>query len=75
MTKVESTPAYVPPLGASDLMGVAPQTLARWRCEGGGPPFIRVGRKIMYAVEDITAWMNSRRVASTSELAPAQGAK
>lgn len=54
------------------FIGVAVQTLARWRCEGGGPPFIKCGsRKIMYAVEDLTAWMNARRVASTSEAAQA----
>lgn len=50
-------------------IGTAVQTLARWRCEGGGPPFFRVGRKIMYGLKDLTAWMNARRVSSTSEAA------
>ena len=57
---------YLTPKETSRFIGVAVQTLARWRCAGGSPPFIRVGRKIMYAVEDLTAWMNARRVASTS---------
>jgi hypothetical protein len=56
---------------ASQFIGAAVQTLARWRCEGGGPPFIRVGRKIMYAIDDLIAWMNARRVSSTSEAANA----
>jgi predicted site-specific integrase-resolvase len=57
---------YLTPEEAGRFIGAAVQTMARWRCEGGGPPFIRVGRKIMYAAEDLTAWMNARRMASTS---------
>lgn len=62
---------YLTPGEAAGLIGVAAQTLARWRCEGGGPGFMRAGRKIMYATDDITAWMNSRRMTSTSEAAAA----
>jgi predicted site-specific integrase-resolvase len=62
---------YFSPDEAARTIGVASQTLARWRCEGGGPPFIRVGRKIMYGATDITAWMNSRRMSSTSAAAQA----
>lgn len=60
---------YLTPGEAGRFVGVAMQTLARWRCDGSGPQFIRVGRKIMYAVADLTAWMNARRVSSTSEVA------
>jgi predicted site-specific integrase-resolvase len=62
---------YLTPDEAARLIGAASQTLARWRCEGGGPQFIRVGRKIMYGADDISVWMNSRRVSSTSEAAKA----
>ena len=58
---------YLTPDETALFTGAAVQTLARWRCEGYGPQFIRVGRKIMYAVEDLVAWMNAGRVASTSE--------
>jgi hypothetical protein len=53
----------------SAFIGIAVQTLARWRSEGGKDlPFIRVSRgRIMYDVDDLTAWMNARRVRSTSE--------
>lgn len=55
----------------SQFIGVAVQTLAKWRCAGGsGLPFIRVGtRRVMYAIDDLNAWMNERRVFSTSEAA------
>ena len=65
-----TAPVYLSPKAAGDLIGVAPQTLARWRCQGGGgPPFIKVGSKVRYAFNDITEWMNSRRVANTSRFA------
>ena len=43
------------------------KTLQAWRCRGGGPPFIRVGRLVRYRPEDVEAWIESRRVSSTSE--------
>ena len=60
---------YLAPDEASQFIGAAVQTMARWRCEGGGPPFIRVGsRRIRYALDDLIAWMDARRVSSTSEV-------
>jgi hypothetical protein len=53
--------------GAAGYVHLAPQTLARLRCEGGGPVFCRAGRKIVYCVEDLDAWLASRRFRSTSE--------
>jgi len=32
------------------------QTLANWRHEGKGPPFIRVGVRVLYPVEGIHAF-------------------
>lgn len=33
---------------------------------GDGPPMIKVGRSVRYSVADLRAWINSRRVHSTS---------
>ena len=59
---------------ASAFIGVAVQTLAKWRHLGGvGPTFIKVSSgtrgRVMYAVDDLTAWMTARRATSTSEVA------
>ena len=43
------------------------KTLQAWRCRGGGPPFVRVGRLIRYKPDDVQAWVESRRMTSTSE--------
>ena len=47
------------------------KTLQAWRCRGGGPPFIRVGRLIRYSPDDVREWIESRRVRSTSDPRPA----
>jgi excisionase family DNA binding protein len=46
---------------------VAKQTLARWRSEGKGPAFVKLGRKVAYRAEDVAAWLAGRRFHSTAE--------
>lgn len=40
--------------------------LEKLRVFGGGPVFIRLGRTIVYAAEDLDEWMEVRRQRSTS---------
>jgi len=35
---------------------ITPRTLERWRAEGGGPRFLRIGRHIRYSQADILAF-------------------
>ena len=42
-------------------------TLAKWRCSGRGPVFVKVGGRIVYLPSDIAAFINAGRRASTSE--------
>lgn len=37
------------------------QTLARWRCQDKGPPYVKVGRQVAYQPADVFAWIQSRR--------------
>ncbi len=39
---------YYRPVDVSELMGWSLKTLANYRCEGVGPPYIKVGRKCLY---------------------------
>ena len=38
------------------------RTLARWRSEGEGPDFIKIGRRIVYPLADVLAWEEERRL-------------
>jgi len=43
------------------LLHVDERTTLRWRTDGGGPPFVRVGpRRILYRRVDIDGWISSR---------------
>lgn len=44
-----------------DVIG-SREKLAQWRHRGTGPPFYRLGRKIIYRGEDLNAWAEARRV-------------
>ncbi len=45
-------PQYIP---------VASQTLARWACEGEGPRFIKIGRRLVaYRSGDLRAWLRGQ---------------
>jgi len=48
-------------------LGIAPATLAKMRCVGGSPTFLRLGRKIVYCRADLDAWLSARRASSTSD--------
>jgi predicted site-specific integrase-resolvase len=37
----------------SKRWGMSPQTLARWRCEGRGPQYMKIGGKILYRLQDV----------------------
>ena len=51
---------------ASEYLGLAVSTLNKWRCHGGGPVFIKMGRAVRYRVEDLEYFLTSSRLASTS---------
>jgi len=54
------------PHEASSYLRVARQTLARWRCHGLGPPFVRIGGRIFYDRADLDAFIDANKFQSTS---------
>jgi len=53
---------FLEPREAADHLGGVPvQTLARWRSEGAGPPWIKLVGRVRYDVHDLEAWIASQR--------------
>lgn len=50
-------PAYV---------GLSVQTLARWRHEGKGPEYVKIGRLVAYKAGTLRQWLEWQRHANTS---------
>lgn len=55
------------PNEAARELGRRPQTLARWRCEGVGPAFLRLNGRCYYDSADIEAYKAANRFTSTGE--------
>jgi len=53
---------------AAELLCLKESTMEVWRCHGKGPRFHRAGRRVLYALEDIEAFVG-RSFGSTSEQA------
>ena len=45
------------------LRTIAPaSTMAHWRSEHRGPPYIKIGPKVAYKGSDLIAWLDAQRI-------------
>jgi predicted DNA-binding transcriptional regulator AlpA len=64
----QSLPAALTTAEAAQYLGLSPKTLGNLRTIGGGPRYIKYShRAVRYQKADLDAWIDSRRVGSTSE--------
>jgi predicted DNA-binding transcriptional regulator AlpA len=56
------------PPAAAEFLGIATQTLARWRVEGKGPEYVKIGERLVGYPEDGLHTFVANRRCSTSEL-------
>lgn len=52
---------------AAELLNLGVVTLEKYRIAGRGPAFLKIGKSVRYAVEDINAWLAEHRCTSTAE--------
>lgn len=45
----------------------SPRTLERWRTEGQGPKYYKLGRKVIYKSDDVIAYLESNKYSHTSQ--------
>ena len=57
-----ASPSVVDERGAATLLGIAPATLRNIRSQGRGPKYSRVGRRIVYRVRDVEAYLEAHSV-------------
>jgi DNA-binding transcriptional MerR regulator len=51
---------------AAELLRISPRTLEKWRSIGGGPVFVKLGRRALYKFSDLEAFQEARRYEATS---------
>ena len=55
------------PAEAARFLRVSGRTLIRWRMQRIGPPWTRVGNKVLYQRKDLDRWLESQRVLPVRE--------
>jgi hypothetical protein len=55
---------------AASLLRLAAGTLQNRRIAGNGPPYLKLGGRIVYARADLVAWAEAQRRTSTSDSGP-----
>jgi helix-turn-helix protein len=66
LAKIQSP--YLPQEAAAQYLGgLSTKTLERWRVSGGGPEFMKLGRRVFYTQATLDAWADSRKRRSTSQ--------
>jgi len=54
-------------------LGLSISTLAKMRLYGTGPAYSKLGRRVVYRLEDLETWITANRYQSTSEYPAARG--
>ena len=52
---------------AAGYIGLEKSTLEAWRCRGGGPVFLKLGKAVRYRKEDLDSFVNSHARTNTSQ--------
>lgn len=52
---------------AAAYCGSSASTFEKLRLRGGGPVYCKIGRRVVYRVEDLDAWLAENRRRSTSD--------
>jgi hypothetical protein len=52
---------------AAEYLKLSPRTLEKLRVGGGGPPFRKLGRRVVYALADLEEWAARGKCESTSD--------
>ena len=52
---------------AAEYCGLGHSTLVKYRVFGGGPPYFKIGRRVVYDPDDLDDWLRERRRVSTSD--------
>ena len=58
----KSQAAFVDDREIAKLIGVSRSWLQQRRAHGGGPPYYRVGARIVYSPPEVIAWVRSQPV-------------
>ncbi len=65
--KDENVNTFVGDVEAARMMGVSRYTLRGWRQQQRGPHYHKVGRRVVYSLDDLRQYMAARRITPGGE--------
>lgn len=64
---VSAVPSRLTVDAAASYTGLSVSTLNKLRVFGGGPVFLKLGRRVAYDIADLDRWLETKRRRSTSD--------
>lgn len=68
----ETSPRDLPALldcpALAECMSISPRTLERMRLTGSGPPFLKIGARVLYDPQMVARWLQGRVADSTAAI-------
>ena len=58
---------FISDKGVSKMTGIGRQTLCNWRCQQKGPRYVKSGRLVRYAMSDVLAFMEARKIGTEDQ--------
>ncbi|MBF0097144.1 MAG: helix-turn-helix domain-containing protein [Magnetococcales bacterium] len=52
---------HITPFHLAQRWRITPKTLQNWRCDGKGPPYLKIGGRIVYRLEDVERYEITQR--------------
>lgn len=62
-------PEYMTTTEVAELLRTSPETVRYWRHVGKGPRSFKPHRRVLYAREDVQAWIDAERNKHTGQVA------
>ena len=70
---ITNLPLVLDAAQAASRLGLSVSTLAKLRLSGAGPAYSKLGRRVVYRLADLDAWVTENRYRSTSEYMTQRG--
>jgi hypothetical protein len=65
---MENQSKYLTPDMVEERFHIKKGTLANWRCQGRGPLYLKLGRKVLYRLSDLETWSDYNKVKTIDQM-------
>ena len=66
-TQADLAGTFIDECQVAEMLCQSVRTIQKWRVNGNGPAFYKLGRSVRYRLDEVLAWAEARRKAHTSQ--------